>query len=67
MNLWRWLSTPAEPKGQYALLTGIGTGALMLISIPLWSGGGIAETGIAGGICGATAATVSKLWMERGK
>lgn len=66
MNLWQWLSTPAEPRGRYMLLTGIGTFVLMLATVPLWSGGGILAVGIAGAFSGGIAGAVAKWWMERG-
>lgn len=67
MNFWRWLSTPAEPRGQYMILTAIGTFVLMVATMPLWSGGSIVAVGIAGGLSGGISGAVAKLWMEREK
>ncbi|SHH77107.1 hypothetical protein [Marivita hallyeonensis] len=65
MTLWQWLSTPAEPKGRYAILTGILTLVVMMLSMPLWADGTILALAIAGGVSGGVAGILVKLWMER--
>ena len=65
MSVWRWLSTPAEPRAIYALLCGLGTGLLMLVSAPIWIGANIIAIGVVGGVCGGASSILVKVLMER--
>ncbi|MFP7672849.1 hypothetical protein ACG74X_05770 [Marivita sp. S0852] len=67
MSAWKWLSTPSEPKGTYALLTGLGTFVLMIVSSPLWADHGFFGALVAGGTSGFLGGVLAKLWMERRK
>lgn len=37
---WKWLLTPAEPRGRYALLLCVGTMLMLALTYPLWQPGG---------------------------
>lgn len=62
--MWKWWTTPAEPRERFILLTGVSTAGLMLISSALWEGESIWIVGLAGGICALLSGAGVKLLME---
>lgn len=63
--MWRWLTTPAEPRGRYGVYVSVVTFALLLMSQPLWFDRGVLAIVPAACIAALLAVVTVKLAMER--
>lgn len=66
MNV-RWLITPGEPRGPWALMTALMTFGLMTVTSPFWQAGGAFVAAVAAVFAVVISSVLSKIVLETRK
>lgn len=64
---WKWLITPGNPRGPWAIMTALMTFGLMTVTRPFWMAGGPIVAAVAAVFAVGLSSVLSKIVLETRK